>query len=113
MLPAVTKRASIFSPMLNLNIVVSIISFAVYWRSNSLLVFLPWIVVLLPYSIYRHEKWAKDPETRGLLAPQKVAIKWLDYTMGDNKNIIEGEAIRQNSAIQNPEAKQLKEGGKK
>lgn len=107
--PAATKRASVFTPMLIFNLIFGSLSFLVYLRSGNLAVFIPELL-LACYSVYRHEQWAKkDP---GLLAPQKVALRWLDLTMGDNTHIIEGETIVQDSAIPNPELKQIEQRGK-
>lgn len=115
LVPAATKRASIFTPMLAYNFIFGGLSVVVYFKSGSLWVFWPELI-LAGYSIYRHEKWANDPKTLPLLAPQKVAMKWLDLTLGDKRNIIEGEAISQQKAdpgVQNPESKRIDGGGAK
>lgn len=103
MSPLVTKRASVFTPLIALNFIVGVLSFLTYVSSKNMAVFIP-AIILLVYSMYRHEKWAnKEP---GLLAPQKVALKWLDITQGDNTTI--GKEIIETEPVENPDMKQIK-----
>jgi hypothetical protein len=87
----VTRRTSVFTPLLALNLIVLVFSVLVYWKADNLWVFVPWLALLV-YSIYRHEVFAqKMPHMLSTESVQKFGMQ-LGAT-GDKNNIQSEEII--------------------
>jgi hypothetical protein len=96
----VTKRTSIFTPLLTLNTIVISFSCIIYWKSNTLWIFIP-ALILLAYSIYRHERYAK--EMPHMLSTETIQRLGMNLRMGNNRTQRTEESIDAMQPVTNPE----------
>lgn len=97
----VTTRTSIFTPLLTLNTIVIGFSGLVYWKSNNLWVFTP-AMILLTYSIYRHECYAR--QMPHMLSTEKIQRYGMDlHNMGNSRSIQTETTIDAMQPVKNPE----------
>lgn len=94
----VTRRTSVFTPVLVLNFIIDGFSFLIYLRSNSLAVFIP-AVLLLIYSVYRHEKFSMDmPWMLSATTIQRYGMK-LAAGMGQKDNVMSEDTLEELPAM--------------
>lgn len=94
----VTRRTTVMTPLLILNVVVLFFTALVYWNSNKFFVFIPYIVLLV-YTVIRHELWAQ--KTPHLLAPEQIALRGLELYGTNDKGISARNVIKMET-IENP-----------
>lgn len=95
----ITTRATVMTPLLIINAVVLSFGVTVFLVKDSLVLIIVWVVLLI-YTLYRHEKWAVAAPY--LLAPQKIALKGLEM-YGTNTKTIDPTDVIDLTPINNPE----------
>ena len=86
----VTKRASVFTPLLTLNFVVTAFSVVAYFKADTLFVFIPEVLILL-YTVWRHEQFAQ--KMPWMLSSEYIQKYGMSLSMGDNTNEMDEKRI--------------------
>jgi hypothetical protein len=96
----ITTRTSIFTPLITFNTIIIGFSVLIYYKNSNLWVFAPSVLLLL-YSIYRHERFAQ--EMPHMLSTETIQKIGMNLKMGNNKAVKSEASIDAMQPIKNPE----------
>lgn len=96
----VKDRSSIFNPLIAFNTIIIGFSCVVFWKNDSLWDFAPAVGVII-YSLYRHEKYAR--EMPHMLSSERIQRLGMMQNMGNSKAVKTESAIDAMANSKNPD----------